>query len=85
MLWEKIAMKFQFLFIGNRENLFIPQGANFSYRLAQAVALDTSAEETLYCAVWSKKTCLSLPIYTFIPVVSSLDSDNSEASCILNK
>lgn len=38
MLWEKIEMEFQFLFVGNREYLFIPQGANFSYRLAQVLA-----------------------------------------------
>lgn len=41
-------MRFQFLFVSNRENLFIPQGANFSYRLVRAIALDTSTEETLY-------------------------------------
>lgn len=65
MLWEKIEMKFQFLFVGNRENLFIPQGANFSYRLAQAVALNTDTEETLYCSVW-KKHVFS---YHFVQVV----------------
>lgn len=36
---KKIELKFQFLFVGNRKNLFIPQGTNFSYLLAQVILL----------------------------------------------
>lgn len=71
---KKIEIKFQFLFAGNRENLLIPRGANFLYCLAQARALDTITEETLYCSVWLKR-CATLLICTFTSVVSSLQSN----------